>query len=195
MSQGNNSLMNRFLHGIPPFTWLTFVWCAVWRDFGLPSLAFGALLALLVLFVFRLPTLYLSNRFNIWYGFLFICYFIYQVAAASFQVLWVALTYKPPLRNAVVAVQLRTHSDLWLTAVSHAMSLIPGSLVVDVDRANSTLYFHVFNAPNDDVVEEFRNEAHRIEAMVLKAVGTKEEYTMIKEEEARKKAQRGEKRS
>lgn len=86
MTHSNHSLLTRFLHGIPSFLWLTFVWCAAWRDFGLPSVAFGAILALLVLLVFRLPTLYLSNRFNIWYALVFLGYFTYQVARASMEV-------------------------------------------------------------------------------------------------------------
>ena len=191
MTHSNHSLLTRFLHGIPSFLWLTFVWCAAWRDFGLPSVAFGAILALLVLLVFRLPTLYLSNRFNIWYALVFLGYFTYQVARASVEVFWFALTYKAPLRNSVVAVKLRTESDLWITAISHAMSLIPGSLVVDVDRGNSILYFHVLNASDQDDVEEFRAEAHRIEAMILKAVGSKEEFAMITADESRSKTAKG----
>lgn len=190
MMHGNESLKSRLLHGIGPFLWLTFVWCAAWRDFGVPSIAFGAILALLILLVFRLPTLYLSNRFNLWYAIVFTVYFFYQIARASMEVLWTVLTFKRPLRNAVVAVQLHTESDLWMTAVSHAMSLIPGSLVIDVDRANSILYFHVLNSPNNDAAEKFRAEAHRIERMILKAVGTKEELAQIKEEEARKRGER-----
>ncbi len=68
--------------------------------------------------------------------------FLAKVVAASFQVLYLAVARGPKVINAVVAVPLRSHSDLMVTATGHVISLIPGSLVVEVDRSTSTLYIH-----------------------------------------------------
>ena len=69
--------------------------------------------------------------------------FLAKVAAASFQVLYLAVVRGPRVSNALVAVPLRSHYDLLVTATGHVISLIPGSLVVEVDRSTSTLYLHV----------------------------------------------------
>ncbi len=193
MAQNKYSRSERFFHGIPSLLWLTFIWCALWRDFGLASVAMGLILAFFALHLFKLPTLYFSNRFNPWYALTFTAYFIYQIAVASVQVLWLALTFKKPLRNSVVDVQLRTESDLWLTAVAHTLSLIPGSLVVDVDRAHRILYFHVLDSEGDESAQAFRDEAHKIENMILKAVGTKEDLEIVKADEARRREQKAQK--
>lgn len=170
-------------HSIPSLLWLVFVWCALWRDFSVPNLAFGLVLGILTLSVFRLPTLFLSNRINLWYSLVFLGYFIAQIAVASFQLLWVSATFRPPLDNSIISVKLRTRSDLLLTATSHTLSLIPGSLVVDVDRANSTIFFHVINASSKREVARFRKQALDVEAMIIRAAGTREEYEALRREE------------
>lgn len=171
------------IHAIPPFLWLVFVWCALWQDFSLPFIAFGAVLAALTMSVFRLPTLYLSNRFNIFYAARFVVELFWNIAKASIEVMWLAATFRPPLRNSVVAVQLRTHSDLLLTAVSHTMSLIPGSVVVEVDRSLSVLYFHVLNTSTPEEIERFTHQVAYFEDLIIKAAGSREEYEALKQDE------------
>ncbi len=171
------------LHGLPPLVWLVVVWCALWQDFSLPNVAFGLVLAVLVTYVFRMPRLYLSDRLNLWYSIKFIAYFIWQIMVASFQLTKLAFTFNRPINSAMVAVELRTRSDLFITATSHALSLIPGSLVVDVDRARSTLYLHVIDVSTPEEVEEYRISAQKIEAMILRAVGHSDEYQALLRED------------
>lgn len=171
------------IHAIPPFLWLVFVWCALWQDFSLRFIAFGAVLAALTMSVFRLPTLYLSNRFNIFYAARFVVELFWNIAKASIEVMWLAATFRPPLRNSVVAVQLRTRSDLLLTAVSHTMSLIPGSVVVEVDRSLSVLYFHVLNTSTPEEIERFTCQVAYFEDLIIKAAGSREEYDALKQDE------------
>lgn len=167
------------LHSIPPTLWLVFVWCALWQNFSLPFLAFGLVLAVGIVWIFRLPTLYLSNRFNPWYAIKFLALFIWNIAVASVHVMWLAFTFTPPLRNSVVAVQLRTRSDLLLTAVSHTMSLIPGSVVVEVDRSLSVLYFHVLDSSTEEEIQDFIRTVGDFESLIIKAVGSKEEHEAL----------------
>lgn len=172
-----------FLHSIPPTLWLVFVWCALWQNFSLPFIAFGLVLAVGVLSVFHLPTLYLSNRFNLWYALKFLVIFTWNIAVASVHVMWLAVTFRPPLRNSIVAVQLRTRSDLLLTAISHTMSLIPGSVVVEVDRSLSVLYFHVLDTSTEEDIAEFIKAVDYFETLIIKAVGSKEEYEALLKDE------------
>jgi multicomponent Na+:H+ antiporter subunit E len=88
--------------------------------------------------------------------------FLGKVVAASFQVMYLAAVRGPAVRNAVVAVPLRSHEDLMVTATGHIISLIPGSLVVEVDRSTSTLYLHGLNIGTPDEVERLRREVRDI---------------------------------
>jgi multicomponent Na+:H+ antiporter subunit E len=162
--------------------WLVIVWGALWQDFSPGNLLFGALLAVLVARMFYLPPVELSGRFNIVHAVPFALRFLARVAAASIEVMYLAAVRGPKVINAVVAVPLRSHQDLIVTAVGHVISLIPGSLVVEVDRSTSTLYLHALNISNAEDVESLRAEVRSIEAGLIRILGSKEELEAVRQE-------------
>ncbi|MFD1211882.1 Na+/H+ antiporter subunit E [Arthrobacter sp. GCM10027362] len=171
-----------FLTELPLLVWLVLLWGALWQDFSAGNLLFGAIISVVVVNLFYLPPVELGGRLNILAGAVFLLTFVYHVAVASFQVLWLAVVTGPRIRNAVLAVKLRTRSDLILTATGHAISLIPGSLVVEVDRSGSTLYLHCLNISGPQEAEAFRAQVLRIEAGLIRAFGTKEELALVRAE-------------
>ena len=58
-------------------------------------------------------------------------------------------------------------------------AMVPGSIVLDVDRARSILYLHVLDATTDEDIEDFRAKALRVEAGIIKAVGTREDLELV----------------
>jgi multicomponent Na+:H+ antiporter subunit E len=64
------------------------------------------------------------------------------------------------------------------------ISLIPGSLVVEVDRSTSTLYLHAINISSPEDVENLRNDVRAIEAGLIRIMGTKEELDAVRAEAA-----------
>lgn len=173
---------NSLLVELPLLVWLVVVWGALWGDFGPGNLLVGLVLALLVTWVLYLPPVQLSGRFNPLQFVLFAATFVWQVAKASFEVMLIAILVGPRARNAVVGVQLRTRSDLLLTATGHTMTLIPGSLVVEVDRAAGTLYFHALNVRSPREAEDFRRSALQVEAAWIRIMGTPEELAALRAE-------------
>ncbi|GGJ34981.1 Na+/H+ antiporter subunit E [Paenarthrobacter histidinolovorans] len=167
---------------LPLLIWLVIVWGALWRDFSLGNLLFGALIAVLVAKFFYLPPVELSGRFNILRAVPFALMFVAKVVAASFLVLYLAVVKGPKVRSAVVAVPLRSHSDLMVTATGHVISLIPGSLVVEVDRSTSTLYLHGLNIYEEADIDKIRRETQNIEAGLIRIMGTREEVEALKSE-------------
>lgn len=169
---------------LPLLVWLVIVWGALWQDFSPGNLLFGTLLAVVVARMFYLPPVELSGRFNILYAIPFALGFLGRVVAASFQVMYLAVVRGPKVTNAVVAVPLRSHQDLMVTATGHVISLIPGSLVVEVDRSTSTLYLHALNVSSPEEVENLRREVRSIEAGLIRIMGTREELEAIRQEAA-----------
>lgn len=169
---------------LPLLVWLVIVWGALWQDFSAGNLLFGTLLAVLVARMFYLPPVELSGRFNILYAVPFALRFLVRVAAASVEVMYLAVVRGPRVVNAVVAVPLRSHQDLLVTATGHVISLIPGSLVVEVDRSTSTLYLHALNISSPVEVENLRREVRSIEAGLIRIMGTREELEAIRQETA-----------
>ncbi|WP_394940199.1 Na+/H+ antiporter subunit E [Psychromicrobium sp. YIM B11713] len=181
-----------FKQELPLLIWLVLVWAALWRDFSPGNLIFGALLALLITRLFYLPPVELSGRFNPFYFLGYAAVFLWQVVKASAQVAYFALTRGPRITNAVVAVPLRSHSDLMVTATSHVISLIPGSLVVEVDRSTSTLYLHVLNVSTPEEVQKVRQEVRAAEAWLIRVMGSKAELAALRAESATQLKSKGE---
>lgn len=181
-NETNDRHKPKFLQKLPLLVWLVLVWGALWQDFSAGNLLFGALIALAVSQIFYLPPIELSGRFNVLRALTLALWFVKEVTVASFQVLFWALVKGPRIHNAVIAVPLRSPSDLLMTAVGHVLSLIPGSLVVEVDRGCATLYIHAMNAPTPENVEKVRHGIQNIEARLIQVMGTKEELAMVKAE-------------
>ncbi|SEE91056.1 multisubunit sodium/proton antiporter, MrpE subunit [Arthrobacter alpinus] len=171
-----------FLQKLPLLIWLVVVWGALWQDFSAGNLLFGALIAIAVFQMFYLPPIELSGRFNVLRAATLALWFLKEVTVASFQVLFWSVVKGPKIRNAVIAVPLRSPSDLLMTAVGHVLSLIPGSLVVEVDRGCATLYVHAMNAPTPESVDKVRRGIQDIEARLIQVMGTKEELALVKAE-------------
>ena len=170
---------------LPLVIWLVLVWGALWQDFGPGNLLFGAVLAYVVVNVFYLPPVELTGRFNVFWALAFVGRFLGQLVVASIQVFWLALARGPRLRNAVVAVELRSHSDFLVTATGHALSLIPGSLVLEVDRSTSTLYLHCLNVTGAADADAVRRDVRATEAWMIRIMGTKADLAALRQEETR----------
>lgn len=164
---------------LPLLIWLVVVWGALWQDFSPGNLLFGALIAMGVSRTFYLPPVELSGRFNVLRAATFAAWFLKEVVVASIQVFYLGAVRGPAIRNAVIAVPLRSTSDLIMTATGHVLSLIPGSLVVEVDRGTSTLYVHALNVPTPESVEKVRADILGIEAGLIRVMGSRDELAAL----------------
>ena len=173
--QSRNSLRAE----LPLILWLVVVWGALWGDWRPGNLAFGLVLAVLVTRLLVLPPVRLSGRFNVVHFALFVVTFVWQVAKASVVVFLVALRKGPRVRNAVLGIRMRQNNDLLMTAVGHTMALIPGSLVVEVDRKNGILYFHVLNIATPAHAEAFRRSVLDTEAAWIRIMGSREDLALL----------------
>lgn len=163
------------VHEFPLLVGLVFTWLALWREISPLSVLSGVFVSILAMRLFYLPPVNLAGRFNLWWSLRYLMFFLWKLSVASVQVAWIAVRPRPLPESSVIAVKLRTTSDFILTMVSLTVSLIPGSLVVEIDRFGSTLYLHVLNAPDQDEIAAVRHEARVIERLLVRAVGSRVE--------------------
>lgn len=154
---------------------LVVLWMLLWGAFSWLNLATGILLAVLVTRVFYLPPVELSGRFNPLWFLAFLLRFGAELVLASFQVAFQALGPRGIRTNSVIAVQLRTRSDFLLTVTAIAVSVIPGSLVVEVDREASILYLHVLGTRSERDIERARDSALSVELALVRALGSRDD--------------------
>ena len=158
---------------------LVAVWCALWQDFAPHVALAGLAFALLIVVLFPMPSIPFSGRLNPWWSLVFTVRFLVDVVRASVNVAGTVLLRGRRARGSIVGVPLRSHDDLIITLVSHALALVPGSIVLDVDRVRSVLYLHVLDATTDEDVAGFRAKALDVEAGIIRAVGTREDLELV----------------
>lgn len=155
--------------------WLTGVWVLLWGGLSAANVLGGVVVAMLVVTVLPMPEIEFHGRVHL-LSLLYLAYrFVADLAVASFQVAARALDPRSLPHGAVLAVHLRSHSDLYLTLTSELVSLIPGSIVVEAHRITGMLYVHILDVPMAGGVEEAREHVLDTEARVLRAFASDEE--------------------
>ena len=97
-----------------------------------------------------------------------------ELFVASFAV--AAQAFGPPIRsNAIIEVDLRSHSDFLVTLTATAISLVPGSLVIEIDRDRAALFVHVLGARTERDLDRARRTVLDTEARLVRAVGSRED--------------------
>ncbi|MDO5633777.1 MAG: Na+/H+ antiporter subunit E [Micrococcus sp.] len=169
----------RVLSQWPILVFMMILWAGVWQDFAPHVLVMGALFSLLIMWVFPLPPVPFPGRFNLWYVIVFTARFLWDIVRASIQVSFVVLVRGRAARSSIVEMRLRSHDDLVITLVSHALALVPGSIVLDVDRVTATLYLHCLDVADEQRIAETKANALRVEAAIIRAIGSRADMELL----------------
>ena len=178
-------LLRDILLQLPFMLWLILIWMLLWHQFTPLALVTGILVAIFVTRVFRLPTVELVGRINVWYSLVFIVRFLGAVVLGAMSVAIQVFDFRRQPGAAIVEIPLRYADDIVTTHVAVTASLIPGSLVVESDRDRRILYLHVIGVRSRADVDAFRDEVLRWERRIVRAVGTPEQYAALKADEKR----------
>lgn len=180
MNPSRRSQVSLFLHQLPFLVWLVALWMLLWGQFTWLAFLTGLVMAVFVTRVFRLPPVELSGRINLWYGLVFVVTFLGAVIKGSLIVAWQVLDFRRQPGAAIIAVPLRVDDDVIMAHTAVTASLIPGSLIVDVDRENRTLFLHTIGVRSDADAEHQRRVVLGWEARITRAVGSKEELQELR---------------
>lgn len=165
---------------LPFLAWLVVLWMLLWGQFTLLAFVSGLVVAVFVTRVFRLPTVELSGRVNVFYAALFVVQFLWALLRGAVTVAIQVFDFRRQPGTAIVAVPLRYADDLVMTHVAVVSSLVPGSLVVEADRDRRVLYMHVIGVNSRDDVEKQRRVVLRWEQRVVRALGDPAQYRALK---------------
>lgn len=167
----------------PMLIGLTIVWVLLWGGLTVANVVSGLVVAVVVTLVFPLPPIVFAGRVRPRGLAVLVGWFVVELVVASVQVAGQALRIGRPPMNAVIEVDLRSHSDLYLTLTAELLSLVPGSLVVEVRRSTSTLFLHVLGVRSAADVEQARQRALLQEERVVRALASDEELAAYLSEE------------
>ncbi|MFJ4223569.1 Na+/H+ antiporter subunit E [Microbacterium sp. NPDC089695] len=168
---------------LPFLAWLVVLWMLLWSQFTVLAFLTGLVVAVFVTRVFRLPTVELSGRVNVWYAGILVVQFLFAMLSGAISVTLQVFDFRRLPGTAIVAVPLRYADDLMMTHVSVVSSLIPGSLIVEADRDRRILYLHVIGVRSLDDVEKQREGVLRWERRIVRALGAPAQYRALKADE------------
>lgn len=170
--------IRHFWTQLPFFAWLVALWMMLWGQFTVLALITGILVAIFVTNAFRLPTAELTGRVNPWWLIVALATFLVELIWGAVQVAWWTISPRRPTA-AIVRAPLRIDDDLIMTHVGVALSLVPGSTVIEADRANRVLFLHVIGIASAEDVQRVRANALTWEARIVRAVGSRRELADV----------------
>lgn len=165
---------------LPLLAALVALWMMLWGSITPLTIVTGVVVALAVTRAFYLPAVELSGRFNPFWFAVFVGRVLVEMAAASFQVALLAVGPRARHRSALIKVDLTTRSDFILTGTALAVSLVPGTVVLEVDRPHSVLYLHALGVETADQVESARRHVLDYERRLLRALGSHDEWEAVR---------------
>lgn len=181
---GNGQPVSRRITVMRAFTggaWLVLVWVMLWGTWSVGTILAGVVVAVGIGVLLPLPRVSLDRHVRPLLLSRLLLVFLRDLVVASVHVAWLAVRPGPAPRNAVMAVQLRTESDLVLTIVTEMLTLVPGSVVIEVSQAEHTLYAHVLDVPDVAHVVEFRGRVLELEERVVRAIGSSADVARLRE--------------
>ncbi|MER7167751.1 Na+/H+ antiporter subunit E [Micromonospora sp. NPDC000207] len=159
--------------------WLVSIWILLWGDVTWGNLLGGLLVGGAVLVFFPLPPVTFGGRLRVGALLAMGAAFAVDLVRASLHVAAVAVRPGPPPRSAIMAVPLRVHTDLNLALTAEVISLVPGTLIIDVDREAAILYVHVLDLDGTGGIEANRERVLAVERGIVRAVGSATELNLV----------------
>ncbi len=148
--------------------WLTVVWIVLWESYDLLAVVGGLTVATVLVVAlpreasgfdaFRpLPVLRFLGRYA------------WQVIEANAIVAWEVITPGEGINEGIIAIPVPGASDPVVLALSNAISLTPGTLLVEIDRDPTVLYVHVLHLRD---LDQARLDIFKMERALTLAFGT-----------------------
>ncbi|MQA87103.1 MAG: Na+/H+ antiporter subunit E [Streptosporangiales bacterium] len=172
---------------LPELCWLVVVWVLLWGSVSPLVPLTGIAIAAAALWTARLPRpAPLTGRLRPVRLLVYVGDLVGELFSSAVQVSWQAIRYGGPAGGALVSVPIRAHSGGLLLVTANSVSLTPGNVAVELDRENGRLFVHGFPIRSEREVEDLRRFVVRIEARVIRAVGSPQDLRAIEQEEKRR---------
>lgn len=150
------------------------LWCLLWGGIDLKNVLGGIAVAVMVFVLFPMPPTGHELTLRPLRFVLFALRFLVDCVVSAVQVGYYALRPGPQPPSSVIAVKMASRSDFFLTFTGVLCTLIPGSVVVEAQRATGMLFLHTFNTGTPEAAEKARQDVRAQEERLLWAIARRE---------------------
>ncbi len=155
---------------------LATVWVLLWGRVTIPNIVLGMVVAVVIMVLLPLPPVPVQGRVHLVPLLQLVGLFTWYLVTSSSQLMWLAVKPGPPPLMGVLRVQLSMKSDLVLVVASAITTLLPGSIVLEIDQVRRILYCHVIDAGSAQAVEQFYHQAAQVERLLIAAFERDDEW-------------------
>ncbi|KZM71019.1 Na+/H+ antiporter subunit E [Nocardia terpenica] len=149
--------------------WLALVYTALWGDLNLANALAGLAIGALVMLALPLPRVPIHGRLHPLSLLELVALSAYYAIESSVQIAWFAIRPSGPPVSGVLRVRLSIRSDLVLVLCTDLLNLIPGTMVLEIDRETHTVWVHVLDVGSDAAVDNFYRTTRRLEHLLIRS--------------------------
>lgn len=177
--EATTGIGHRLRHQFPLLVWLVLVWNLLWGTWSWANLLGGVVVALGVTSLLPLPPVVGGTWVRPVALVRFLGHFLVDLVSSGALVAWQTVRPRGIDRSAIITVQLRTDSDLLLTIITESLTLVPGSMVIDLDRERRTIALHILHVSDEGDVQRQRDAVLAEEQRVVRAFGSPDEIAAL----------------
>lgn len=156
--------------------WLAVVWVGLWGDVTVANVLAGLAVGALIMRLLPLPRVPIGGRVHPLSLAALLAVTVYYALEASLQVAWLAVRPAAPPTAGVLRVRLAIKSDLVLVLCCDVLNMIPGTMVLEIDKLRRDVYVHVLDVGSDKAVAEFYRSTRQLEQLFVMAFERESEW-------------------
>jgi len=155
---------------------LATVWVLLWGRVTIPNIVMGVVVAIVILVLLPMPPVPVQGRVHPVPLVKLLGLFTWYLMESSVQLMWLAIRPGPPPLTGVLRVPLTIKSDLVLVLAANITTLIPGSMVLEIDQVRRILYCHVIDVGSAESVERFFQQVAQVQRLLIDSFERDDEW-------------------
>lgn len=156
--------------------WLTGVWVLLWGSITWGNVIGGFLVSLAVLLVMPLPPIPAEGRVHPLSLLRLAGRIAVDLAKSSVEVAWLSCRPGRPPKTAILRADVSIKSDLVMGLLIDAINIVPGTIVLEIDRKAGVLYIHVLDVDTPAKVDRFYAMVAHLEHLFIRAFEREEDW-------------------
>jgi multicomponent Na+:H+ antiporter subunit E len=154
---------------IGSLAWLAIVYTALWGEFSIGNVVAGLVIGAIIMLALPLPRVPISGRLHPLSLLELTALSAYYALESSLQIAWFAIRPAGAPVSGVLRVRLAIRSPLVMVLCADLLNLIPGTMVLELDRETHTVWVHVLDVGSDAAVERFYFTTRRLEQLLIRS--------------------------
>ncbi|ORV19628.1 Na+/H+ antiporter subunit E [Mycobacterium celatum] len=160
---------------------LTGVWVLLWGNYSAANAVSGLAVALAITLLLPMPPVPVQGRVHPLSVLRLVVRVAWYLVVSSVQVSWLAIKPGPAPPSGVLRAEVSIKSDLVLVFAVNILTMIPGSIVLEIDQLRRVLYCHVIDVGSGVAVDRFYRQVAEVERLVVAAYERDEDWQPAEE--------------